>query len=98
MYTIYPDDASTPVTIRYMAFNRDGSTPIETLTTHGPHVNIISYPCTDAQDQANWTVSVTPTTHMNAAYVIYFGGRGVSAEVTTYEDIGTASCSGNPGR
>lgn len=98
MYTVYTDDASTPVTIQYMAFNHDGTRPVETLTTHGPLVNIISYPCTDAQDQANWTVSVTTTTHMNAACVIYFGGQAVSAEVTTYEDIGTASCSGNPGR
>ena len=51
MYTIYTSDATTPVTIHYMAFNEDGSMPIETLTRPGPFVNFISYPCTGSDQR-----------------------------------------------
>jgi hypothetical protein len=98
MYTIYTSDASTPVTIHYMAFNEDGSMPIETLTRPGPLVNFISYPCTDAEDQVDWTVSVTTSTIMVTGCVIYFGGLQVDSKETSDEDPGTAACTGNPGR
>ncbi len=98
MYTVYTSDATTPVTIHYMAFNTDGSMPIETLTTPGPFVNFISYPCTEAQDEADWTVSVTTSTVMVTGCVIYFGGLQVDSKETSDEDPGTAACTGNPGR
>jgi hypothetical protein len=98
MYTIYTSDASTPVTIHYMAFNQDGTMPIETLTTPGPFINFISYPCTEAEDEADWTVSVTTATVMVTGCVIYFGGLQVDSKETSDEDPGTAACIGNPGR
>lgn len=104
IYTVYTADSTTPVTIRYMAFNHDGSLPIQTLTTVGPVINIIGYTCTTAAGEATWTLTASSNLRGTASIgcVLDFGGQLVKtdsngAESATASTI-NVNCSGNPGK
>jgi hypothetical protein len=101
VYTVYTGDSTTPVTIHYTAFNRDGTVPVETLTTVGPVVNIIGYACSNPADDAVWTFTANITTEDNLGCVLDFGGLLVNnnsqgAEHSPAIPI-SVDCSGNPG-
>jgi hypothetical protein len=99
VYTVYTGDSTNPVTIHYTAFNHDGTTPTETLTTVGPVINIIGYACTDAAAQANWVLTATHSIVGSIGCVQDFGGLLVKTDSNGQEDANvTIDCSGNPGR
>ncbi len=98
IYTVYTDDSTKPVTIHYSAFNHDGSTPVETLTTVGPVITIIGYDCSNPSEGDVWTLTATHPTIGSIGCVLSFGGMLVNSQSDGQEDAGvTVDCSGNPG-
>jgi hypothetical protein len=99
VYTVYTGDSTNPVTIHYTAFNRDGSLPVETLTTVGPVINIVGYACSAAAGSAVWTLTATHTIVGSIGCVLDFGGLLVNTDSNGQEDPNvTIDCSGNPGQ
>jgi hypothetical protein len=98
VYTVYNTLPTSPVTIHYMAFNSDGTMPIETLTTTGPVINIVGYPCTEAEGSATWTLTATHNITGSIGCALDFGGLIVKTDSDGQEDPHTTiNCSGNPG-
>jgi hypothetical protein len=99
VYTVYTGDSTKPVTIHYTAFNHDGTTPTETLTTVGPVINIVGYACVDAQGGDTWVLTATHNTGGSLGCVLDFGGLLVTTDSGGQEDPSvTINCSGNPGQ
>jgi hypothetical protein len=100
-YVVISDDAVTPITIQYTAFNADGSAPVVTETVVGPVATRISYPCIDSQGEALWTFTATMTTSGSVGCLLGFGGKNVSTNSTFAEHVPaisiTTECTGNPG-
>lgn len=99
VYTVYTDDATTPVTITYTAFNHDGTIPTETLTTVGPVITIVGYACTDPAQQADWVLTATHAPVGSLGCVLAFGGMLVNNKSDGQEDPNVhIDCTGNPGK
>ncbi|HEX4058127.1 MAG TPA: hypothetical protein VHX87_07415 [Galbitalea sp.] len=99
VYTVYNTLPTDSVTIHYTAFNSDGTMPVVTLTTTGPVINIVGYPCTDAQGGAIWTLTATHSIPGSIGCALDFGGLIVKTDSAGQEDpTASISCSGNPGQ
>jgi hypothetical protein len=98
VYTVYNTLPNDSVTIHYMAFNSDGTMPIETLTTTGPVINIVGYPCTEAEGSATWMFTASHSIPGSIGCALDFGGLIVKTDSQGQEDpSATINCSGNPG-
>lgn len=98
VYTVYTGDSTNPVTIRYTAFNHDGTNPTETITAVGPVINILGYACTEAAGSATWVLTAHHSNVGSIACVLDFGGLLVNSKSDGQEDPNvTVDCSGNPG-
>jgi hypothetical protein len=101
IYVVISDDATTPISISYTAFNSDGSAPVITETVVGPVATRMSYPCVDAQGSAPWTFTATMTTSGSVGCLLGFGGLNVRTNSTYAEHNPpisiTTDCTGNPG-
>jgi hypothetical protein len=101
IYSVFSSDATTPITMSYMAFNSDGSIPVVTETVYGPVVSRIGYGCTDAASSANWTFTATSSSPDSVACVLAFGGKLVRTDSQYNEGSTapmTAECTANPGK
>jgi hypothetical protein len=101
IYSVFTGDSTTPVTLTYTAFNRDGSLPEVTEEVFGPVVTRIGYPCVSESSGAIWTLTATSSTSDFVACVLSFGGQLVKTDSKYNEGATspqTAICSGNPGR
>jgi hypothetical protein len=101
VYTVFTNDATTPVTIHYTAFDRDNTEPVETLTTVGPIVYIIGYDCVAETKAPTFTLTASTTTNDGLGCVMAFSGIIVTND-SLFSPTATASplsvdCSGNPG-
>lgn len=98
IYVAYTDDATTPITLSYPAFNADGSVSVLTETVTGPVVTRVSYPCTPEASGTIWNLSVTAG-GARIGCALSFGGQFIDAvsEGDGGATPATASCTGNPG-
>jgi hypothetical protein len=101
IYTVFTNDATTPVTVNYTAFNRDNTEPVETLTTVGPIVYIIGYDCVAETKAPTFTLTASTTTNDGLGCVMAFSGIIVTQD-SLFSRIATPNplsvdCSGNPG-
>lgn len=101
VYTVYADDATTPITLEYTGFNRDGSLPVLTEEVVGPVITRVGYACVSDVSGAIWTLRATSSTPGALGCTLAFGGR-VVASTSVYNEGATTpltvDCSGNPGR
>jgi hypothetical protein len=98
VYTVYTGDSTSAVTIQYMAFNFDGTNPVQTLVTHGPVVNILAYPCNNASVSNTWILKASHNVPGSIGCVIDFGGLVGRTDSQGQEDPSAhINCSDNFG-
>jgi len=96
-YTVLTSDSTTPVTMTYMTFNKDGTLGHKTETVTGPVVTRIGYPCTDAAASAIWTFTVQAPAGSDVGCVLAFGDAVDKTDSPADTGRTTMDCSSNPG-
>jgi hypothetical protein len=98
VYSAFVTDTTTPVTMTYSVFNKDGTIDKRTETVTGPVVTRVSYPCTDAAQSAIWTFTVVgPAGRTEVGCSMAFGVAVTKSDSPADSDRRTVDCSGNPG-
>jgi glycopeptide antibiotics resistance protein len=97
-YTVLTTDATTPVTVTYSAFDRDGTISTRSESVTGPVVVRVSYPCTAVAARTTWTLRVTaPDGGVQVGCALAYGHAVLRTDSPGSSAGRTADCSGNPG-
>jgi glycopeptide antibiotics resistance protein len=97
-YTVLTTDATTPVTVTYSSFDRDGTISTRSESVTGPVVVRVSYPCTAVAARSVWMLRVTaPDGGVQVGCALAYGHAVVRTDSPADSTGGTADCSGNPG-